>query len=349
MTKKNTIVGLTMGDINGVGIEVILKSLSDERILEQITPVVYGSSIAVDYYKNLIDSFPIKINVLKTIDTLAHNKLNLINIIKVDISIKPGENLTKAGEYALESLEAATTDLAAGKIDVLVTAPINKKNIQAENFSFPGHTEYLTSLSNVDDSLMLMVKEGLRVGLATNHLPLSEVSKSIDQVTIIKKLKLLNNSLIKDFCVSHPKIAVLGLNPHAGDLGLLGTEEEEIIIPAINTVKKDNILAFGPYSADGFFGSGNFKEFDGILAMYHDQGLVPFKTLAAGTGVNFTAGLPIVRTSPDHGTAYNIAGKNIASFNSFRNAIYLAVDIHKNRSSNKSVLSDPLIVNDINA
>ena len=236
----------------------------------------------------------------------------------------------------------AVSDLAGAKVDVLVTAPINKKNIQAQGFDFPGHTEFLTSYSNVDDSLMFMVYNDLRVGVATNHVPLNEVPKHLTKEVILSKLKLMNQSLIRDFSIPKPRIAVLGLNPHAGENGVLGSEESDVIIPAIDLASKEGVLAYGPYASDGLFGSGNFKTFDGVLAMYHDQGLTPFKAMAGGEGVNFTAGLPIVRTSPDHGTAFEIAGKNEASPESFRRAIYLAVDVLRSRRNHKEMNANPL-------
>jgi len=340
--KKNTIIGFSIGDVNGIGIEVILKALSDNRMLDIMTPVIYGSEKALTFYKNLIAPTNIHLHKIKSINQVSSKKVNFISVCNENITINPGENSTAAGKYAFESLEAVTNDLAAAKIDVIVTGPINKKNIQSDQFNFPGHTEYLTSLSNADDSLMLMVHENLKVGVVTNHLPLSSVSEVLDKELIFKKLVLLNNSLKLDFGIASPKIAVLGLNPHAGENGMLGDEEEKLISPAVQMGKSNNIFAFGPFPADGFFGAGSFQEFDGVLAMYHDQGLVPFKTIAGGRGVNFTAGLPIVRTSPDHGTGFDIAGKNKANEASLRNAIYLGVDIHKNRLFNKSISSDPL-------
>jgi len=340
--KKNTIIGFSVGDINGVGIEVILKALSDNRILDHITPVIYGSLEVVNFYKNLIDPINIHLHKIKSIDQLATNKINVISIWNDDIDIKPGENTSAAGKCAFQSLEAVTNDLAAAKIDVIVTAPINKKNIQSAQFSFPGHTEYLTSLSNAEDSLMLMVQEKLKIGIATNHLPVSSISSSLKKEIILNKIMLMNNSLKVDFGIPKPKIAVLGLNPHAGESGMIGDEEEKIILPAIELAKSNNLYVYGPFPADGFFGSESFIHFDGVLAMYHDQGLIPFKTIAGGNGVNFTAGLPIVRTSPDHGTGFDIAGKNKANGSSLRNAIYLATDIYKNRAFSKSISSNSL-------
>jgi 4-hydroxythreonine-4-phosphate dehydrogenase len=253
-----------------------------------------------------------------------------------------GESTAEAGQYAFKSLEAATKDLASNKIDVLVTAPINKNNIQSESFKFPGHTEYLAEYANIEYPLMMLTHNDLRVGTVTGHLPLKEVAESIYYEDILHKLEVFHKSLQQDFRITRPKIAVLGLNPHNGDNGTLGSEEQEVIIPAIEEANKQGILAMGPFAADGFFGSPGYKKFDGILAMYHDQGLTPFKTLSFDQGVNFTAGLPIVRTSPDHGTAYDIAGKNLASASSFRNAVFLAIDIFKNRKEFRSISSNPL-------
>ncbi len=345
MKKENITIGFSVGDINGIGIEVILKALSDNRILDHITPVIYGSSKVLNFYKNLISPTSIHLHKIKNINQLALNKINVISLWDEHIDVNPGKSCTDGGKFAFQSLEAVTNDLASAKIDVLVTAPINKKNIQSDQFTFPGHTEYLTSLSNADDSLMLMVHEKLKIGIATNHLPLSNISNTLKKDLILDKINLMNNSLQCDFGITKPKIAILGLNPHAGENGMLGVEEKEIISPAIELAKSKNLYAFGPFPADGFFGSGNYHHFDGVLAMYHDQGLIPFKTIASGNGVNFTAGLPIIRTSPDHGTGFDIAGKNIAQCNSLRNAIYLAVYIHENRIIHKSISSDPLQLN----
>lgn len=342
MDKENIKVGITIGDINGIGIEVILKSLSDNRILSNITPIIYGSSKILNFYKKNITPATLHFNSISKISSAIKHKCNVINIINTDINIETGKSTSIAGEISFKSLKAATDDLANGDIDVIITAPINKKNIQNKEFQFNGHTEFLTKLSNEDESLMLMCYNDLKVGLVTNHLSISEINKNINSDLILKKLILLNNSLIKDFKIMNPKIAVLGLNPHCGDDGLIGQEEEEHIIPAINKAKKKNILIFGPFPADGLFGSSSYSSYDAILAMYHDQGLIPFKTIAQGRGVNFTAGLPIIRTSPDHGTAYDIAGKNKASADSMRNAIYTVIDIYRNRKLYKEINSNTL-------
>jgi len=340
---QNIKVGISIGDINGIGVEVIMKSLEDTRILESITPVIYGSARIFSFYRkalNMPNFNYIKIN--QAIDA-KDKQINLVNLWEEEIKITMGESTSEGGTYAFKSLKEATNDLASGKIDVLITAPINKKNIQSEEFNFPGHTEYLTKLSNAEDSLMFMIKENLRVGLVTNHVAVSMIGKELSKDLILQKLAIMNQSLLRDFGIVRPKIAVLGLNPHAGENGMIGDEETTIISPAIELAHKNGILAYGPYASDGLFGSGNYVNFDGILAMYHDQGLTPFKALAGGTGINYTAGLPIVRTSPDHGTAYEIAGQGIASEESFRNAIYLACDIFQNRKNYKMMTANPLV------
>ena len=337
-------VGISVGDINGVGMEVIMKTLKDNRTLDNITAIVYGSTHLTSYYKKALGYSQFNFNKVDSVDHAKPNKANLINVWDDEVKVTMGESTEDGGAYALKSLEAATADLAAGKIDVLVTAPINKNNIQSEGFNFPGHTEYLTKYANAEESLMLMVDGNLRIGVATNHIPLKEVSEALTKEVIINKVKLMAAALIKDFGVNAPKIAVLGLNPHAGDDGLLGSEEEEVIIPALEALSEAGILAYGPYAADGLFGSGNYNKFDGVLAMYHDQGLVPFKAISGGNGVNFTAGLPIVRTSPDHGTAFDIVGKDQASEASFRKALFTAVDIFKHRKAYKEMVANPLLI-----
>ncbi len=338
----NIKVGISIGDYNGVGVEVIMKAFLDKRMLSGITPIIYGSSSVFSYHKKALkinDFNPIKIS---TIEEAKNGKINLLSCWDDDTKINLGESTVEAGKYAYLSLKTATEDLAQNKIDVIVTAPINKENIQSANFDFPGHTEYFTKLSNEPDSLMLMVSERLKVGVVSGHESLSQAIKSISQEKILSKLRILNQSLMKDFQIRKPKIAVLGLNPHAGEKGVLGMEEIDIINPAINVANEEGIMAFGTYPSDGFFGSENIKNFDAILAMYHDQGLAPFKALSFGQGVNYTAGLPIIRTSPDHGTGYDIAGKDKANESSFRNAIYLAKEIHKNREIYKEINQNPL-------
>ena len=343
-TKQSVKVGISVGDINGIGMEVIMKTLKDNRVLESITAIVYGSGRLASYYKKALGYEQFNFIKIKTVDQVKYNKANLLSVWEDEVNITMGESTEEGGAYALKSLEAATADLAAGKIDVLVTAPINKYNIQSEGFNFPGHTEYLTNYANAEESLMLMVDDKLRVGVATNHIHLKEVSEFLTEELIINKVKLMAASLEKDFGVNTPRIAVLGLNPHAGDNGLLGEEEENVIIPALEKLNTEGIMAYGPYPADGLFGSGNYAKFDAVLAMYHDQGLVPFKALSGGNGVNFTAGLPIVRTSPDHGTAFDLVGKDLASEVSFRKAMFTAVDVYNSRKEYKEITANPLVV-----
>jgi 4-hydroxythreonine-4-phosphate dehydrogenase len=281
-------------------------------------------------------------NLIKNAEEAHPKKVNIIDVEAEDITLNFGVPSAKTGALALKSLESATADLAANKIDALVTAPIDKNSIQSKGFTFPGHTEYLTKMANVEEALMLMVEDDLRVGVITGHVPVKEIANNITKEKIARKLRLLNQSLKNDFGIEKPKIALMGLNPHSGDNGLIGDEEQKIIIPAIEDANNEGILTFGPYAADGFFGSGNFTHFDGILAMYHDQGLIPFKTLAYKGGVNFTAGLPIVRTSPAHGTAYDIAGKGIADESSFREAVFYAYDIYRTRKRMKEWTENPL-------
>jgi 4-hydroxythreonine-4-phosphate dehydrogenase len=286
--------------------EIIIKTLSDPLFQQSYTTVVYGSGKIAGYYRKNMNLNDFSFNIINSADEIKSKKANLVNVWNEEVVVNMGQSNETGGKYALRSLEAATKDLAAGKIDVLVTAPINKQNIQSEKFNFPGHTEYLAKMSNVNDALMLMVSGDLRIGVVTGHIPINQVSQNLSKDKIMRIARILNQSLIRDFSIRKPKIAILGLNPHAGDNGLIGEEDKNIIEPAISALKNEGILTFGPYSADGFFGSGNHKNFDGILAMYHDQGLIPFKTLSFGSGVNYTAGLPIVRTSPDHGTAYDL-------------------------------------------
>lgn len=336
-------VGITHGDINGIGYEVILKALSDARILEICTPVIYGSAKVAAYYRKALDIQNINLSIINNAQQIAQNRISIINCVDEEIKVEISKSTQSAGESAYAALEKATKDLKDNLIDVLITAPINKNNIQNDNFKFPGHTEYLQeTLGNGEKALMILASENLRVALVTGHIPLAEVPQKLTIEEIVSKLKDFNKSLIVDFGIPSPRIAVLSLNPHAGEEGLLGKEEKEIIIPAMQEAEKQKIMCFGPYPSDGFFGSGAFDKFDGILAMYHDQGLTPFKTLAMEAGVNFTAGLPFVRTSPDHGTAYDIAGKNLASEDSFRNALYMALDIFNNRNTYKEITVNPL-------
>lgn len=335
-------VGISIGDINGIGPEVIIKALRNPDMLIGCTPIIYASSKLLTAHKKLIDDDLFIFQGVNDATEAQDKKVNIVPCWSEVADIEIGKATKNGGKHAFLSLEKATQDLAAGKIDVLVTAPISKETIHQAGFEFPGHTEYLAHLSGVDEALMMMVTEDLRVALVTSHIPLKDVPNVINENIVLDKIKKLNNSLIKDFGIVRPRIAVLGLNPHAGERGSMGTEESEIISPAIQKAMEKGILTFGPYPADGFFGSRHYLKFDAVLAMYHDQGLTGFKSLAFDNGVNFTAGLPIVRTSPDHGTAFDIAGKGIANEQSMRSAIYLAMDIYKTRKFIKEINSNPL-------
>lgn len=341
-------VGISIGDLNGIGMEVIIKTFLDNRMLEICTPVIYGSTKTASFHKKLLHTGEFNFNIIKEASQANNKKVNLVNCWDEDVKIEIGIPAEIAGRYAFKSLEAATNDLASNKIDVLVTAPINKHTINSAKFPFKGHTEYLANVAGTESYLMILTSEnpagskGMNIGTVTGHIALKDVASSISTEKILDKLRVFNKSLLQDFGIIKPKIAVFGLNPHAGDKGLIGTEEQQIIIPAIEKAKAEKILAFGPYSSDAFFGSSAWLSFDGILAMYHDQALIPFKTLFFDEGVNYTAGLPIVRTSPDHGVGYDIAGKNMASEISFRNAVYLACDIYLRRKEYKRTHANPL-------
>lgn len=326
-------IGITHGDINGIGYEVILKTLEDNRITELCTLIVYGSPKVAAYHRKLTN-VNINLNLINKPADANENRINIINCCGDEVKVDLGKSTSTAGEAAFAALERATQDLKEGEIDALVTAPINKNNIQSAQFSFPGHTEYLEQLfGNEGDALMILANDKLRVAVVTGHVPISKVASLLTTEKIVRKIEQFNLSLQQDFGIDKPRIAVLGLNPHAGDGGVLGNEEKDIIQPAIEQLRNQGIICFGPLPADGFFGSDNYNKYDGILAMYHDQGLIPFKTLAMENGVNFTAGLPVVRTSPDHGTAYDKAGKNQASPTSFREALYMAINIVKQRNN----------------
>lgn len=335
-------VGITHGDINGIGYEVIIKALTDSRILEMCTPIVYGSSKVAAYYRKVMDSEIFTFNNINTAREANPKRPNIINCVNEEVRVELGKSTKMAGEAALAALEAAVRDLKSGDIDVVVTAPINKENIQSDTFSFPGHTEFFAKEFGAKNFLMLMVSDILKVGVATGHVPLNQVVALITKEKILSNLRILHKTMLEDFSVRKPRIAVLGLNPHAGDGGLIGDEEERIILPAIKLANEEGIIALGPYPADGFFGSGEFKKFDATLAMFHDQGLIPFKSFAFESGVNYTAGLPIIRTSPGHGTAYGLAGTGTASEESFRNALYLAIDLHENRKRFSILSKNPL-------
>ncbi len=325
------IIGFSCGDINGIGIELIIKVLSDNRILDICTPVVFANNKAINFYRKSLPDLNINFSIIKDATMVNHKQVNLYNCWEEDVAITPGVMNDIGGKYAVISLKIAAEALKAGKIDGLVTAPIHKKNIQNSDFNYTGHTPFLKKLFGVNDVVMLMVAENMKIGLLTEHLPVKEVAQVITKESIISKLNLINQSLRRDFCIVKPKIAILGLNPHAGDEGLIGKEEIEIIKPAIKDAKQKDIFCFGPYSADAFFARGQYEKFDAVLALYHDQGLIPFKSLSLGEGVNFTAGLKSVRTSPDHGTAFDIAGKGIADETSTRQALYTCIDIINNR------------------
>lgn len=343
MSERNKIrVGITQGDINGIGYEIIFKTFSTPEMFDICTPVIYGSPKAAAYHRKALDC-ETAYNAVEKIEEIQEGKLNIINCNNDEVRIELGNTTKEAGQAAFEALEKAVKDYQNGKIDVLVTAPINKSTIQNDSFNFPGHTEYLQERCGGENkSLMLLCSGNLRVAVATSHLALRDVPAAITPELIEEKLTILNRSLIEDFNIDAPKIAVLSLNPHAGDNGLLGSEEQDIIIPTIRKMNEGGIFCYGPFAADGFMGSGNYCRFDAILAMYHDQGLAPLKALGMNDGINFTAGLPIVRTSPAHGVAYDIAGKGEADENSFRQAIYAAIDIFRNRKMYKEARRRPL-------
>ncbi len=349
MGNQDTIrVGITQGDINGIGYEVIIKTLMEPHIIEMCTPIIYGSPKVAAYHRKALNIDNLSFNHIRHPNEAHTKRINIINCIDDNVRVELGKSTREAGESSFNALDAACTDLEQGLIDVVVTAPINKDNIQSEHFSFPGHTEYLAQRFKTNNYVMLMVSETMKMGVVTTHMPLSEVSKSITKDAILSKLRIISHSLQQDFSITKPRIAVFGLNPHAGDNGLLGKEENDIILPAIMQAKKEGIIALGPYPADGFFGSEDYRKFDAILAMYHDQGLIPFKMASFEHGVNYTAGLPIIRTSPAHGTAYSIAGEDKASPVSFRQAMFLAVDIFKNRIIHEEISKNPLKTYNVN-
>ena len=335
-------VAITQGDTNGVGYEVIFKVFSDPAILELCTPIIYGSPKVAAYHRKALN-MEVSYSVINQAEEARDGRLNLLSCSDEETKVDFGQPSTDAGQAAFRALDRAMTDYRSHLYDVLVTAPINKATIQSPGFHFPGHTEYIeTSLGDGQKSLMILMSENLRVALVTTHLALKNIAQAITQEAIIEKATIFHQALRRDFRISSPRIAILSLNPHAGDNGLLGTEEKEVILPAVEALAEKGIQAFGPYPADGFFGVGLYDHFDGVLAMYHDQGLAPFKTIALDNGVNYTAGLPIIRTSPDHGTAYDIAGQGKADENSMRQAIYTAIDIYRNRINYDEPLKNPL-------
>ena len=335
-------VGITHGDINGVGYEVILKAFSDATMFELCTPIIYGSAKVATYHRKAMD-IPTNFTIINTGGDAMDNRLNIVNCTADEVKVDLGNPSPDAGKAALDALERALKEYREGMIDVLVTAPINKHTIQSDTFNFPGHTEYIEERAGDNKkALMILLKDDFRVALATGHIPVKDIASTITKELLMEKLTIFYHSLKRDFGIDNPRIAVFALNPHAGDNGLIGTEESEVIIPAIQELVTKGIQCFGPYPADGFMGTGNYTRFDGILAMYHDQGLAPFKALAMDEGVNFTAGLPIVRTSPAHGTAYDIAGQGLASESSFRQAIYTAIDVYRNRVIEREIHARPL-------
>ena len=342
MERRKIRVGITHGDINGVGYEVILKTFAEPEMMELCTPVVYGSPKVAAYHRKAMD-ISANFSIINSAREIQDGRLNLLNCTAEELKVELGKPTAEAGKAALDALERALADYREGGIDVLVTAPINKHTIQSDAFHFPGHTEYIEErVGEGNKSLMILMKNDFRVALVTGHVPVRDIPSILTKELIEEKIEIFHKSLKQDFGIGCPRIAVFSLNPHAGDNGLLGTEEQDVIIPAMNELKAKGIQCFGPYPADGFMGSGNFTHFDGIMAMYHDQGLAPFKALAMDEGVNYTAGLPIVRTSPAHGTAYDIAGQGIASEDSFRQAIYVAIDVFRNRCMEKEISAHPL-------
>lgn len=342
MTKKaeNIVLGISVGDLNGIGSEVILKTFDDPRMLELCTPVIFANVKMLSYIKKVLDvSAPL--HGIDSLEQVVPNKINVLNIWKENVEIKLGISDAKLGKYAVQSFTKAVAALKDETIDALVTAPISKINIQSDDFQFPGHTDYLDQELD-GNALMFMIHDNLRVGLLTDHIPVTEVSSHLTEALIREKIETVRNSLIQDFSINRPKIAVLGLNPHAGDGGVIGKEDDLLLKPVIKKMFANGTMVFGPYPADGFFGSEQYEKFDAVIATYHDQGLIPFKTLSFGNGVNYTAGLNRVRTSPDHGTAYDIAGKNIADFNSFKKAVYAAIDIYHSRLQHREISKNPL-------
>ncbi len=342
MIKKaeNIIVGISIGDLNGIGSEVVLKTFEDSRMLEFCTPVIFANVKIISAIKKTFESTA-AIHGIDTLEQIVIGKINVFNVWREHLELNYGTNDDALGKYAIKSFVSATKALKEGKVDVLVTAPINKYNIQSDDFKFPGHTDYLNQ-ELTGDALMFMVQDNLRVGLLTDHIPVNEVASHLTEQLITQKIETINQSLIQDFSINKPKIAVLGLNPHAGDGGVIGKEDDTLLKPVIKKLFEKGTLVFGPYPADGFFGNSQYEKFDAVIAAYHDQGLIPFKTLSFGNGVNYTAGLDKIRTSPDHGTAFDIAGKGIANHNSFKEAVFLAIDIYNSRNEHVEISNNPL-------
>ena len=342
MIKKaeNIIVGISIGDLNGIGSEVVLKTFEDSRMLEFCTPVIFANVKIISAIKKTFESTA-AIHGIDTLEQIVIGKINVFNVWREHLELNYGTNDDALGKYAIKSFVSATKALKDGKVDVLVTAPINKYNIQSDDFKFPGHTDYLNQ-ELTGDALMFMVQDNLRVGLLTDHIPVNEVASHLTEQLITQKIETINQSLIQDFSINKPRIAVLGLNPHAGDGGVIGKEDDTLLKPVIKKLFEKGTLVFGPYPADGFFGNSQYEKFDAVIAAYHDQGLIPFKTLSFGNGVNYTAGLDKIRTSPDHGTAFDIAGKGIANHNSFMEAVFLAIDIYNSRNEYVEISNNPL-------
>jgi len=341
--RNKIIVGISIGDLNGIGSEIVLKTFQDDRMLDFCTPVIFASVKLMSFFKK---EYGIDINFhgIDRVEDILPKKINVINVWKEPVSINFGKEEETIGSYAIKSLTAAVTALKNSQIDVLVTAPINKANVQSESFKFPGHTDFLAKELE-GDSLMLMISETLRVGLLTDHVAMKDVAGTITRELIDKKINTIHHTLVQDFGIEKPRIAVLGINPHNGDNGVIGDEDDTVLRPALDNIRNNGKTVFGPYAADSFFGSGNYRNFDVVIASYHDQGLIPFKTLAFGSGVNFTAGLNKIRTSPDHGTAFDIAGKNIANYDSFQEAVFSAIKIFQTRKEHSEISSNPLKLN----
>jgi len=337
---ENIIVGISIGDLNGIGSEIILKTFEDSRMLELCTPVIFANVKILSFVKRNLN-LELPLHGIDSLDQIVLGKINVLNVWKEGVDINYGKSDDVIGKYAIKSLVAATNALKENSIDVLVTAPINKSNIQSEDFKFPGHTDYLEKELE-GNALMLMISENLKVGLLTDHVPVNEIAKHLSEKLIFQKIETVKKSLIQDFGINNPKIAILSLNPHAGDNGVIGKEDDQLLKPTIKKIFEKGTLVFGPFAADGFFGSNQYIQYDAVIATYHDQGLIPFKTLAFGNGVNYTAGLNKIRTSPDHGTAYEIAGKGIADYNSFKEAVYVALDIYKSRNQHHEIAQNPL-------
>jgi len=337
------VVGISIGDLNGIGSEVVLKTFQDQRMLDFCTPVIFASFKSLSFFKKTYE-LDVNLHGIDNLSEIAHKKINVVNVWKEPITISFGTEDPEMGAYAIKSLEAAVSALKKSEIDVLVTAPINKSNVQSESFNFPGHTDYLAKELE-GDSLMLMISNELKVGLLTDHVAVKDIANTITRELIDKKIKIIHQTLIEDFGIVRPKIAVLGINPHNGDNGVIGNEDDTVLRPALDNIRNNGKVVMGPYAADSFFGSGNYKNFDAIIASYHDQGLIPFKTLAFGNGVNYTAGLNRIRTSPDHGTAFDVAGKNIANAESFKEAVFQAINIYKKRMEYQEISENPLKTN----